>query len=116
MDVRKCTICGREFTPRVWSQKTCSPECSKKMKNQKSRLRRSGYAAPKNTKRGSTDSFSGCKRKDCYYAAYLGDGKTNYCNYTVIEGYSKGCRAADCNKYRKRKPGEKRPKDQIYVG
>lgn len=52
--VRNCIICGKEFEPHIWNQKTCCFEC--KMENDQQRYKRNSIKTEKRKKADSDES------------------------------------------------------------
>lgn len=44
-----------------------------------------------------------CKHEDCIYRCRLNFYNTDYCNYAVIVGESRGCSISECDKYKRGK-------------
>lgn len=91
--VRKCLMCGREFTSAHSRTRYCSDECRRVRKS----MRRQGE------KRILHPSLvlTHCP-KDCKYISTAGLAS---CDYVVIKHEPRGCDVIGCTKYERREDG-----------
>lgn len=97
--VRKCSICGKEFTYQYPNtrQSYCSEECKLVAKRQQARECGKRKRIKKMYQKGVKQIPHGslCKHPDCKYHA----NNSGTCDYAIINKKLRGCPADNCDKY-----------------